>query len=196
MFGTNFLPDAITPAPWDYNTYNYYLNITFLPFLEFSYRMTLFKLDDSDHFNNQDRSLSARIRLLEEKKYIPAVVVGSNDIYSSTGGFSVNRYFTNFYMVSTKSFLINESIVETSAGYFHNASKSSQSGGFFCGMSLSPGYLRALDLIAEYDSNGINTGAGVLIFKHLYLYSMAYDLKHFTGGFYLKFDLISKNKTL
>jgi hypothetical protein len=33
ILGGNYLPDAITPEPFNYNTGNYYFNITFLPFL-------------------------------------------------------------------------------------------------------------------------------------------------------------------
>lgn len=45
MMGINYLPDIITPEPFNYNTANYYFNITFLPFFEVSYKMTLFSND-------------------------------------------------------------------------------------------------------------------------------------------------------
>src|SRR5512135_2534085 len=83
MAGANYLPDAMTPETFPYNTGNYYVNITLLPFFEFSYRMTLFRLG-AGHFN-QDRSFGMRFRLLKEKKVLPAVVIGGNDLYSSSG---------------------------------------------------------------------------------------------------------------
>ena len=46
MLGGNFLHDRITPNGFPYNTYNYFLNITFLPFLEVAYTCTLFKATD------------------------------------------------------------------------------------------------------------------------------------------------------
>ena len=47
MIGGNFLNDHITPGGFPYDTYNYFLNITFLPFLEVAYTCTLFKATDT-----------------------------------------------------------------------------------------------------------------------------------------------------
>ena len=40
--GANFLNDRLTPATFDYHTFNYYLNVTFLPFLEVALTSTAF----------------------------------------------------------------------------------------------------------------------------------------------------------
>ena len=40
MLGGNFLNKELTPNPWNYGTYNYYLNFTVLPFLEIAYTAT------------------------------------------------------------------------------------------------------------------------------------------------------------
>ena len=77
MAGVNYLPEQMLPEHWDYNSGNYFLNMTFLPCLEIGYRCTLLKLKTGKW--NQDRSVSLRIRPLKEGKYWPSVVVGSND---------------------------------------------------------------------------------------------------------------------
>ncbi len=191
MTGANYLPDALTPPLWDYNTGNYYLNITFLPFLELGYKMTLFKLKGSSTFNNQDRSLSARFRILKEKKYLPALVFGSNDMYSSKSAAlfelpaetSGNRFFSSFYLTGTKNIALGEHNLSGTIGFIRGLSKNNPNAGFFGGLSYSPPVLPQLKLMAEYDSKVFNTGAGLLLFKHLYLFGMAHELKRFTGGF-------------
>ena len=80
MFGGGFLEKHATPARWTYNTWNYYINITFFPWLEVAYDCTLHKAMKCDpvygcgfwilstygKFVNQDRNFSVRLRLLKE----------------------------------------------------------------------------------------------------------------------------------
>ena len=120
MLGANFLNKEITPPTWYYNTYNYYLNVTFFPWLEEAYTCTLFKAEalglgpyGYSGFTNQDRYFSVRVRLLKEGqfwKYTPAVVVGTSDPFTSSGDVvastSGNGYFSRFYLAATKHFLI------------------------------------------------------------------------------------------
>ena len=77
---------------FNFNTWNYYLNVTIFPFLEVAYTCTLFTaeslgLDKHGYsgFTNQDRYFSARLRVLKESKYIPAVVLGTSDPFTSSG---------------------------------------------------------------------------------------------------------------
>ena len=51
MLGANFMNKEITPPTWYYHTYNYYLNVTILPWMEVAYTCTLFKL--MELLNNQ-----------------------------------------------------------------------------------------------------------------------------------------------
>ena len=84
MAGGNFMPSAILPPEWNYHSGNYFLNMTFLPFLEVAYRCTLLKTGDA-HGNkwNQDRSVSLRLCPLKEGKWWPAIVIGSNDAFTT-----------------------------------------------------------------------------------------------------------------
>ena len=84
MLGANFMNKEITPPTWYYHTYNYYLNVTILPWMEVAYTCTLFKAEalglkpyGYSGFTNQDRYFSLRLRALKEGqfwKYMPAVV--------------------------------------------------------------------------------------------------------------------------
>ena len=67
MLGGNFLHQELTPPKFNFNTWNYYLNVTIFPFLEVAYTCTLFTaeslgLDKNGYsvFTNQDRYFYAR----------------------------------------------------------------------------------------------------------------------------------------
>ena len=178
--GANFLPDLLTPQPaFNYDSYNYYIGMAFLPFVELSFRMTLLKVG-GEEFNNQDRSLAMRVRVLKEKKYLPSIVIGGNDIYTTSQ--SGNQYFKSLYLVGTKTLSIGRSSAGLSLGYLTGFSDDERSSGLFGGLSFSPAFLRSLSLMTEYDSRYINAGASVLLFRHIYLYGFAADLRQFAGG--------------
>ena len=81
IVGGNYLPDAITPnKSFNYNTGNYFFNLTFLPFTEFTYRSTLLSWNGN---HNQDRSFGLRLRLIKESKLRPSLVIGGNDLYTT-----------------------------------------------------------------------------------------------------------------
>jgi hypothetical protein len=97
MFGGNFLEKHTSTARWFYNTYNYYVNVTFFPWLEVAYDCTLHKAVRDDYgigasgfwvedtygkYANQDRNFAIRLRLWKEgrwKSWTPQIVVGGND---------------------------------------------------------------------------------------------------------------------
>lgn len=123
MFGSNYLNYTPLSTYWKYNTYNYYVNITFFPWLEVAYTCTLVKGAKGSYwpektwgkFVNQDRNFSARLRLWKEswwKTWTPQIVLGTNDPASAdnNGGGNLNfdqdmgthNYFNRFYLVATK----------------------------------------------------------------------------------------------
>ena len=85
---------------YDPFTYNYYLNITFFPWLEVAYTCTLVKgVHGSSYwpqqtwgkFTNQDRSFHFRLSAWKEgwwKPWTPQIVLGANDpgSHAHTGG--------------------------------------------------------------------------------------------------------------
>ena len=48
MFGGSRLSKHATPYRWSYDTYNYYVNVTFFPWLEVAYTMTIFDENGTD----------------------------------------------------------------------------------------------------------------------------------------------------
>lgn len=188
MGGGNFLPEALTPEAWDYDTGNYFVNLTFLPFAEVAYRCTLFrgKFKDGNKWQ-QDRSVSVRLRPLKEGRWWPSIVVGSNDAFTTNqlnmfkdpGG---SRYFSSVYLVGTKHWLPGrENIGFTIGGHIPFRTESNRRG-VFGGISYTPSFWKNLSLMAEYDSDAVNMGAAARLFGHLSIYVFSYDFKAVVGG--------------
>jgi hypothetical protein len=130
LFGGSFLNINATPKHFDYDTFNYYADITFFPWLEVSYTLTLhYAHHGSQYFPpkvwgkycNQDRMFSIRVRLIEEGykySWMPQIVLGVNDpgSHKSYGGGDIifddtgtsNAYFTRFYLAATKHLELND----------------------------------------------------------------------------------------
>lgn len=126
LCGFSYLQVAATPKHWNYDTWNYYINITLFPWLEVGYTCTLHKIGLPQYgysykFRNQDRQFSARLRVWKEgwwKEWTPQIVVGANDPstndvlgdpnkddYGFTGTSSVgNGHWNRYYIVATKHF--------------------------------------------------------------------------------------------
>lgn len=126
LFGGSYLDIAATPRHWSYHTFNYYINITFFPWLEVGYTCTLHKaLHGSNYYpsyvwgkySNQDRQFSGRLRLWKEgwwKEWTPQIVIGANDPSTNdrteekdygiglTGTSSINGHWQRYYIAATK----------------------------------------------------------------------------------------------
>jgi len=166
----------------DNNVLTYYFDVTFLPFLEVNFANTRLLDYQGDHYT-VDRRFSFRFRPLREHKYIPAIVIGAHDVYTSIDNKAeTNQYFGSLYIVATKHIPVKKSEFGITLGYGFKAFRVNQFIGFFGGVSFSPAFLRQLNFIGEYDGKNINLGANILFFKHLFVYAMVSDIKYFSGG--------------
>jgi len=181
IVGANYLPTGFTSSVFPYNTGNYYFNITFLPFLEVTYRLTLMQLQFQDKSNfNEDRSFGLRIRILKEKKYIPAIILGGDDIYTTNA--KGNNYFGSSYIVGTKTIEWNNNLVSLNFGAGFNSFEKENLNGYFGGISYSPHFFKPLNLKAEFDTKAFNFGASLLLFDSFFLYGFVNNCEHFVGG--------------
>ena len=165
MGGGNYLPNGMTP--FNFNTGNYFVNITFLSFLELSYRCTLQKAkryDGKEGYFHQDRSMTARVRPLKDGKFLPSLLLGVDDPFKNTG---IN-YFATVYGALTKGFSIAKGDrLALTAGYYFPLNDHSIKDGPFGGISYSPAFCREMTVMAEYDSEGFNVGAAARLWRHL-----------------------------
>lgn len=189
MIGSNFLNSEVTPSTFNYHTFNYYLNVTILPFLEVGYSCTLFKATDKfipskkGKFVNQDRSLSARLRILKESRYAPSIVLGGNDItdnfLTSNSG---NSYYSGIYLATTKHLTIKKETIGIHLAYSYTRRKDARVKDISLGVTHTPSFAPALNIIAEATRNDLNIGATCLLFRHLYLQTLLQKGRYFSGG--------------
>lgn len=203
ILGGNFLNKALTPPEWYYGTYNYYLNVTIFPFLEVAYTCTLFTAEGLGYakygysgFMNQDRYFSFRLRALKEGqfwKYMPAVVLGTSDPFTSTGDKIAsekgNGYFSRFYIAATKHIQIGKEELGVHLAYLYNRRKDYHLNGPAVGVTYSPSFHKPLTLIAEYDSKDFALGATYLLLNHVHLQFEMQRMKWFSGGLAFKIYL-------
>ena len=203
MLGFNFLNQNLTPPTWYYHTYNYYLNVTILPFFEVAYTCTLFKAEalglkpyGYSGFTNQDRYFSLKLRILKEGqfwKYMPAVAVGTSDPFTSSGSTIAsqkgNGYFNRFFIATTKHINIGGQDLAVSLSYLYNRRIEYKLNGLAAGVSYCPSFAPDLNIIAEYDSKNFSMGATYLFFKHIQAHFVMQKMKYFTGGMVVKFCL-------
>lgn len=129
MAGGNWLNHHASVPRWWYDTWNYYVNITFFPWFEVGYLCTGHKAVPTDYgdesgywmpytygkFINQDRSFHFRFRVWKEgwwKPWTPQIVIGANDaIGDSWNGGSLskpselnyhNGFLNRYYLAITK----------------------------------------------------------------------------------------------
>ena len=203
MLGGNFMNKEITPPTWYYHTYNYYLNVTIMPWLEVAYTCTLFKAEalglkpyGYTGFTNQDRYFSVRLRALKEGqfwKYTPAVVLGTSDPFTSSGDVIAsergNGYYSRFYIAASKHVDIGKETIGIHLSYLYNRRKDYKLNGVAAGISYNPSFHPQLRLIAEYDSKDFAMGATYLLFNHLHAQVELQRMKYLTGGLMFRFCL-------
>ena len=159
-----------------------YVSLTFLPFLELVYRVNkpLYY-----HVNNytMDQTPMVRLRLLKEKKSLPAVVIGIHDIASTTGWNTV--HFNATYLVLSKKI----SAFDSHLGYAPRIMKAFyyQLDGPFGGVAYSP--LNSLHLYAEYDSRYVNAGFQYLFLNHFSISLAALNFNSYAAGINYKIVL-------
>ena len=169
----------------------YYFDLTYLPFLEVNFRSTTRPTSIEGKWN-VDRMFSVRLQVFKERRFVPSIVLGGHDLYTTVTDKTRNQYFGALYIVSTKHFKLLESDIGITLGYGFNAFRKQQFLGIFGGVSYNPDFFHQLKLMAEYDSKEINIGASLLFFNHLNILIVLQGLKAISGGIAYKIYLKKK----
>ena len=212
MAGGGYLNKHATPRRWDYNTWNYYINITFFPWLEVAYTCTIFDewlANRKVHMINQDRSFHGRLRIWKEgwwKEWTPQIVVGVNDFTTGAGTdygeMAVegdgNGYLNRYYIAATKH-LSWYGEWGIHAAYVYNKRGKDKLNGVALGVDYQfslPGEelwqkaVNGLNLMAEYDSKFVNVGAKYAVWKdHINIITELRECKYPSVGVYFKVHL-------
>ena len=217
MFGGNFMNKKNLPSDywWGYNSYNYYINITFFKRLEFSYVCTLVKGQENisywpkqtwNKFVNQDRHFAARFQAVKEGefwKYMPSIVLGVNDPTTGSGGGDYtklkvkgdgNGYFNRWYIAMSKHFDIPYGELGVHLAYLYNRRKDYHLNGPAIGVNFKPDDCKDLNVILEYDAKTINFGAIYSLWHdHINILAEMQEGKYFSGGVTFKVNLLGGN---
>lgn len=216
MAGGGYLNKHAMPSKWYYNTWNYYINITFFPWLEIGYTCSLLSAEQLgvdklgySGFTNQDRSFHGRLRLWKEgwwKEWTPQIVVGVNDFTTGSGGDYMNMgvegngngYFNRYYVAATKHFRWNGEW-GIHAAYLYNKRYRDKLNGPAVGIdyqfalpqtSFLNKAVNGLNLMAEYDSKVVNVGAKYMLWKdHINIIGELRECKYPSIGAYFKIHL-------
>lgn len=216
MLGGNFLNKHNLPNQnwWGYDSFNYFVNITFFERLEIAYICTLVKGQPGlnywpeetwGKFVNQDRHFAAKIQLVKEGewwKHMPSIVVGVSDpTTGSTGDYTDfnttahnNGYFNRWFAAVTKHFISSLGEIGIHATYLYNQRKDYPLNDIAFGINLKPAFHKNLNLIAEYDAKTINIGALYSIWAdHFNLLFELQDGKYISAGLTYKVNLKGGN---
>lgn len=171
---------------FDYNTMNYFLNMTVFDWLEVTFRETILesnsygKYDDYKLFREQDRSVTAKVRVAKEGKYMPAIALGVNDPYSFTG----HHVYASAWGVMTKSIhsQLLASTLTATVGYAKGFDKSRMYDGIMAGLKYTPDFLPQSSIMAEYDTKGFNLGIQATLFDHVGIYCFTREFQSVSAG--------------
>lgn len=218
LLGGNFLNKHNLPSDkwWGYNSYNYFINITFFDRIEISYICTLVQGKKNDYhwpestygkFVNQDRQFAGKLQLVKEEewwKYMPSIIVGVND--PTTGGnsdytdFDVsgsrnNGFFNRWYIAMTKHFqLKGMGELGVHAAYLYDKRTDYPLNGPAFGLNFRPNFHKNLNLIAEYDAKTINVGATYSLWAdHFNFLFELQEGKYISAGLVYKVNLKGGN---
>ena len=217
VIGGNFLSKHNLPSDnwWGYDSYNYFLNITFLSRLEVAYVMTLVQGKDNGYhwptftygrFVNQDRHFAAKLQVVKEGewwKHMPSIVLGVNDPTTGSGSDyteidvsgSGNGFFNRWYIAATKHFQIPYGELGVHAAYLYNRRTDYPLNGPAFGVNFRPAFHRNLNIIAEYDAKTMNVGAMYALWAdHFNFLFELQQGKYISAGLVYKVNLRGGNR--
>ena len=133
-----------------------YLNITLFPFMEVMFRYTHelnMRVNPTTKYY-PDRMMTFRFRVLKEKKWIPAIVFGFQDITKALGLSSSANNYSASYIVGTKEFKISAININSTLGLAYNLRNlpSEDYKGIFGGIDITHKSLPLTSFLVEHNS--------------------------------------------
>ncbi|MEQ8240811.1 MAG: YjbH domain-containing protein [Cyclobacteriaceae bacterium] len=189
--GSYLSKNYLSYGDYTYDSWTGNVNLTFLPFIELSFRYTGQVREISRENNNfPNRSPGAKIRLHKESKLIPTISLGIFDFTSVAGGGS--RFFGSEYVVMTKNFNLGQVInLSSTLGYGFDIlpAKFKEQEGFFYGFVAQVKNIPQVALLVDYDSRYWNTGIRLNLFNHLQILGVLREFKTLEGALSYRIQL-------
>lgn len=189
--GTNFVNrEVISFGGFNEDALTPYITLNYLPFAEFSLRITRLLNSKVTTQGIGDRTISARVRFLEEQNYLPALLIGFHDMTAVYGG-SGAVHNNSLYLVASKNIPVSNwlNLISIHLGYGTDKIKARTHHfvGLFGGLSFT--FFNTLELMGEYDAERFNAGLRLTLFNHIKLLGGFMDMKHLSGGAAVSFQL-------
>jgi hypothetical protein len=177
-----------------FNAPCYTIGITAFRWIQLSYSGTLVKMhrnglkEEPLGYYNEDRHVNIKLNPLYEGLWCPAIAIGWDDIGSLkslkiNSSLTANSFFENLYIAATKHFYIKGYELGAHLAYrYYSSDVNRDRRGLAGGLTLRPSFYPPLRLIAEWDGIGINAGADVLLWRHLFIQAALIHGRGFTGG--------------
>lgn len=151
-----------------------FITANILPFMEVMFRYThefnIKVTPQTGYF--PDRMFSTRFKLLNEKNYIPAIVIGLQDI-SAVLDVTCDRCtnFTATYITGSKIFHLKDFSLDISMGYAADLLKlpAKDFKGFFGGIEIKHKEFNEAQLLIEYDTTSLNLGLQSYMFNRIHI---------------------------
>ena len=204
--GATFLHKAMMPNMSYYgdgkpfNAPCYTVGITAFKWLELSYTGTLVKThgggtSEKLKYFNEDRHFNVKFLPLYEGRWWPAIAVGWDDIgnlksLKINSSMTTNNFFECMYVVGTKHIDLKSNELGFHLAYRHYPSaKNRERRGLAGGMTFRPAFYRPLRFIGEWDGIGVNVGADVLLWRHLFIQAALVHGRGFMGGVSYRYQI-------
>lgn len=189
--GVNYLDkELVSFSGHKDNAFTPFVTLTYLPFVELSFRITRLIKSEITTQGIGDRTISARFRITEEEKYFPSVLIGFHDLLAVFGGEGA-IHNNALYLTASKhiNFDSPKNFLGLHIGYGTDAVKANTHNfsGIFGGINLK--LFDMLELISEYDSERFNGGIRLSLFQHISLLGGFIGFKSFSGGAAFNFVL-------
>lgn len=168
----------------------YCASVGYLPFLELGFRITQFPgfLEPKAYGSAKDRMFSAKLRIINESRYLPSLVLGVHDLY----GHAVN--FNAQYAVISKSIKVP---LVGKAGFHigyspnpikhHEINNYSMEGAF---AGIEKALCKYVILMLEYDTQKYNLGLRIEPFDDkIHIDVSMLGLSRISGGMNISFGL-------
>lgn len=172
---------------------NTFITFNTLPFMEimfrYSHEINMKVLPTQNYF--PDRMFTVRFKLLDERKNLPAIVLGLQDITAITETTcKVCSNFTATYIVGSKIINHRNFTFDFSLGYATDLKKlpAKDFKGFFGGIEIEHKELDNIQILIEHDSTSFNIGLqgylynrlhaviGLMDFKPMYVFAYRYKI--------------------
>jgi len=196
-FGIGYTDREYSLRGPEYAQVAYYVTAGYLPFLEASLRITNFpgKMDAGAYGSLKDRMASVKLRIVNEGRYLPSVLLGIHDMLGvhSTRDPAESVNFNTAYIVMSKSIhlpLIR--VLDVHLGYASDlmmkGARHHSMLGIFVGLERKLG--RYLTVMGEYDTRKYNVGLRITPWgDRINIDLVVLGLKRISGGMSVSFNL-------